>query len=364
VKPAAVQVLFAVEEETNHEAVLGLGPDAFQIYEDNVLVSSPDALKVINPDLTATQSTLLLLDWSGNAAGTPDAAAMLDATNAFVAKVRPQKVAVYAFDGTPELHPVAPFGASEAQLKSGLDALKDWKPKDDTSNLNGATAAALKTLRGATGDLIAGGALVIVSRQPDRAGRVSQKDLDEVLQKPENSKIRRFSVSLSQAGQPVAKSSEGGFFEGEGFHRRGANAAQPAVRSTATTADLPAKLEELGGRVAGFGKGYYFLVVCSGARAGQHEVRVEVTRKLTDAKGHTSVQNGTLTHKFSADGFGPGCKPTVPPEFTTAPEQLKTETKPEPKPEAKPKPAAKPPAAAPPAAPPPPASSSPEMFQP
>jgi hypothetical protein len=378
VKPANVQVLFVVEDEEKQEAIVGLGPESFQVYEDNALVSSAESFKIVNPDLTSSQSTLLLLDWSGNVAGTPEATAMIDAATAFVNRIRPQKIAVFAFDGSPDLHPVVAFGATEQQAKAGFDALKDWKPRDDTSNLNGATLAALKALRATTGDLIAGGALVIVSRQPDRAGRVSERDLDAALQKPENDRIRRFSISLSPAapkGTPEEKSkgtSGGGDGFGSGFRSRGAGAtAAPASSSSATTADIGTKLDELAARIGGFGKGYYMLALCSGARAGRHEVRIEVTRKLTNEKGHETTQSGTLTHKFSAEGFGPGCKPTIPPELGGQVEraEMKSEPKPESKPASKPesKPAAKPtPKPAAPAAtiPSPATTANPEVFQP
>lgn len=370
VKPAVVQLLFAVEDEDKHEAVLGLGPESFQVYEDSVLVSSAESFKIVNPDLTGAQSALLLLDWSGSVSGTPEAAAMVDAATAFVSRVRPQKVAVYAFDGSPDLHPVVLFGATEQQAKSGLDALKDWKGRDESSNLNGATVAALKVLRGTTGDLISGGTLVIVSRQPDRAGRVTQNDLDETLRKPENSRIRRFSMTLTSvgtkgAGAERSESSEGGgFFEGGGFRSRGAasGSAAQAVSTTVTTADLHTKLDELGGRIAAFGKGYYVLALCSAARAGQHEVKIDVTRKLKGEKGKDITQSGTLKHTFSADGFGPGCKPTIPSELAGQVERAELKSDAKPQPASPPAPSAAPPRKAP--APPPPASPATEVFQP
>lgn len=363
VKPAAVQVLVAVEDEERQEAVFGLGPSSFQVYEDNVLVSSADSVKIFNPDLTSAQSTLLLLDWSGNISGTPEATAMIDAATAFVNKLRPQKVAVFAFDGSADLHPVVAFGAPEPQAKAGFAALKEWKPHDDTSNLNGATKAALKALNGTTGNLVATGTLVIVTRQPDRAGRVSQQDLDETLRKPENSRIRRISIALGPAEsksattKPPAGAIQGNEIVG-GFRSRGGAAAAPTSSSSATTADLGAKLEELADRIVGLGKGYYLVALCSGARAGEHEVRIDVTRKVTNDKGRETTKTGTLRHKFNAAGFGPGCKPTIPTELGGQSERVEVKND------------AKPTAPATPKAAPPPATTSPapaktqEVFQP
>jgi hypothetical protein len=296
-KPANVMVYLSVDAEK--VPVPHLGDEAFKVFEDGAPVTAD--LRIVNPDMTATQFTVLLLDWSGHV--TPaDAAAMTDGAAALMSKLRPkQKVAVYAFDGSADLHPVVAFSAPDDRAKGNLDALKDYKPRDETSNLNGAVAAGMKALRGALGesDPMTGGQLVVVARGSDRAARLKREQLAELFKAPEASKIRRFVVGAGEE----------------------AKLAQLEYIGTNDTINVPnvgglaSALDGLGVRLASFAQSNYFVSYCSGARAGQHELRVDVTRKIKTDKGGEVEQTGTLTTKFNADGFGGGCKPKIPQEF-------------------------------------------------
>ena len=296
-KPANVMVYLSVDAEK--VPVPHLGDEAFKVFEDGVAVTAD--LRIVNPDMTATQFTLLLLDWSGRV--TPsDAVAMTDGAAALMAKLRPkQKVAVYTFDGSPDLHPVVAFSAPDDRAKANLDALKDYKPKDETTNLNGAVVAGMKVLRTALGesDPMTGGQLVVVARGADRAARVKREQIQELFKAPDAAKIRRFVVGVGED----AKLAQLDYI--------GTNDTMnaPSVGALAST------LDALGGRLSSFAQSNYFVSYCSGARAGQHELRVEVMRKIKTDKGGEVELTGTLTTKFSADGFGGGCKPKIPQEF-------------------------------------------------
>lgn len=295
-KPANVRMLVSVEADK--KPVMGLKPDAFTVYEDGVQSAASD-FTVASPDMTSMQYTLLLLDWSGKLSDI-EATQMTEGADALVKKLRPkQKVAVYAFDGAADLHPVIAFNASDAQVTSGLDGLKTWKARDNTSNLNGAIMAGAKALRTEMGEnLMHGGTMITVVRDSDRASRASMKEIEELFAEPDYTRIRRFAVTIGEPGKqakigPVG-SNETVAIEGPGV--------------------LGIKLAAMGDTIASFGSSYYVVVVCSHARAGEHELKIEVTRRSVDDKGKESSQKGTVSHKFSADGFAAGCTPAIPSE--------------------------------------------------
>jgi hypothetical protein len=296
-KPANVMVFLSVDAEKT--PVPGLGEEAFKVFEDGVPVTAD--LRIVNPDMTATQFTVLLLDWSGHVTAS-DAGAMIDGAAALMAKLRPkQKVAVYAFDGSPDLHPVVAFSAPDDRAKASLEALKDYKPQDETSNLNGAVAGGMKALRAALGesDPLTGGQLVVVARGSDRAARTKREQLQELFKAPETAKTRRFAIGVGEDAKLAQLDSIG----------------TNDTIYVANAGALSSALEGLGERLGSFAQSNYFISFCSGARAGQHELRVEVSRKIKTEKGGEVEQTGRLTQKFSADGFGGGCKPKIPEEF-------------------------------------------------
>jgi hypothetical protein len=65
------------------------------------------------------------------------------------------------------------------------------------------------------------------------------------------------------------------------------------------------------------GRSFYLLSYCTAARGGEHRVKLEVAREHADEKGKVSVDHGSLSYAFKADGFGPGCTPSVPDGWKT-----------------------------------------------
>src|SRR4029078_11287470 len=109
-KPSNVAVYFSVETRKG-DPVANLTPQDFKIYEDKQPVSILESKQTImHPGFAAIHYTLLLIDMSGSVVDSGDMPALIQAAATFGDRVGPyQKVAVYTFDGSPHLTPVAPF---------------------------------------------------------------------------------------------------------------------------------------------------------------------------------------------------------------------------------------------------------------
>src|SRR5580765_8799712 len=110
-RPSNVAVYFSVETR-NGQPVANLTPQDFHIYEDRQPVSILESKQtILNPEVAAIHYTLLLVDLSGSVVDSGDMPALIQAASTFGDRVGPyQKVAVYTFDGSPNLTAVVPFG--------------------------------------------------------------------------------------------------------------------------------------------------------------------------------------------------------------------------------------------------------------
>ncbi len=298
-RPSNVAVYFKVQTEGG-DPVGGLTADQFRIYEDNQLVSQYESKQtILNPEVTAVHYTLLLVDMSGSVSqsgnGTTDE--LVQAASAFTDHVeKQQKVAVYAFDGSPDLTPISPFSDQPGSAKAGIQQLTTFKPKDPSTNLNGAIVKALDELDTALGKAqqpLKFGTLVVFTDGTDRAGRVPQNEMEQhIKEKP----FDVFAIGLGAEMKP------------EYLQRIGKSGTANAADKNA----IVKAFDDVGARVEARTKSYYLLSYCSPSRAGKHEVRIEAVYK--DAQGK-SEQTGSLRSDFDATGFAPGCDPNTPPTF-------------------------------------------------
>ena len=117
-RPSNVAVYFTVDTP-NGDPVPGLTAESFKIYEDGQPVSALESKQtILNPEVAATHYTLLLVDMSGSVTESGDVPVIVESARAFTERVEKyQKVAVYAFDGSPSIHEIAGFstGGSAAQ---------------------------------------------------------------------------------------------------------------------------------------------------------------------------------------------------------------------------------------------------------
>jgi hypothetical protein len=289
-RPSNIAVYFTVDT-AGGEPVAGLSADAFHIYEDGAPVSVLESKQtILNPEVAATHYTLLLIDMSSSVAESPDLPAVVDAARAFAERVqRYQKVAVYTFDGGAEIRQLAGFGTGPA-LTGAIARLAEMRPKDPSTNLNGAILAAIHVLRrqqGASPTPLTFGTLVVFTDGTDRAHRVPRERLHEELA------LVDFDVLVVGAGAEI---------DGRELRLIGRDGA---ILSSDRT-QIAALFDRAAARVEAQSRRYYLLGYCSPSRAGEHDVTIEAV---------VGGKRGELVYRFDARGFGPDCDPTRPPRF-------------------------------------------------
>jgi Mg-chelatase subunit ChlD len=245
--------------------------------------------------------TILLLDVSGSMTESGRINDLIDAAKLFTEKVgQSQRVAVYAFDGSKQLHSVVPFTSRQSSVDGGLEGLRTWTPKDNSTNLHGGVVEGLKTLRKALDrekKPLKFGTVVVFSDGADRAARVSRQEMLTEMRKEEYDHFEMFAIGLGDPGELEDA-------ELEDIGRDGTViGTEPSKISEA--------FEKVAARIDAHSKRFYLLSYCTPARKGDHEVRIEIDR---EGEGGGS---GSLEYKFNADGFGPPpqCDPERKPTF-------------------------------------------------
>jgi hypothetical protein len=285
-KPSQVALFFSVETG-DHNPVPGLTAEQFHIFEDGKPVSPSESKQtILNPDIAVMQYTVLLVDMSGSVTGSGELAALQTPIDDFTKTIsQHQQTAVYAFDGRPEIIKLAGFSGSPHV------SLTSFKPKDPSTNLNGAILEAIKVLQKEMQHSPAQlplGTLVVFTDGTDTAARVSHQALMQALDAVD------FSVLVIGVGSEINQG------ELEAIGRDGAALSKDPGATTKAFSDIAA-------RVDGYSKSFYLLSYCSPTRAGEHEL--EVDPQAPDGTG------GSMTYRFRADGFGPDCDPTRKPVF-------------------------------------------------
>src|SRR5215510_3155600 len=105
--PSNVAVYFTVDKD-NGDPVPGLTADSFKIYEDGQPISALESKQtILNPEVSASHYTLLLIDMSGSVTGSGDVPVIVEAAKGFSQRVEKfQKVSIYAFDGSPSIRQI------------------------------------------------------------------------------------------------------------------------------------------------------------------------------------------------------------------------------------------------------------------
>jgi len=296
-KPSNVVIYFKVQKN-NGEPVGGLTADTFKIYEDGDLVSQYESKQtILNPEVAASHYTLLLVDMSGSITDSGATDTLVDAASAFAERIeaqKQQKVAVYAFDGSPDLHAIAPF-TTAGGAKGAIKGLAGYKPADPSTNLNGAVIKGLGELDKALATAqnpLRFGTLVVFTDGSDRARRVPWEDVSKALH---DTQYEVFAIGLGAEIQDAQLNAIG---------KDGT--AKAADKNAVVTA-----FDQIAARIEASTKAFYLLSYCSPARAGKHELTVEANAK--EQNGDTA--SGKTKSEFDATGFGTGCDPNQKPNF-------------------------------------------------
>jgi hypothetical protein len=244
---------------------------------------------------------LLLVDMSASVTESDQVGRIVAASNDFIARVEKfQKVAVYAFDGSPNLYEITPFTEDEARAEHGVEKLNQFVTKDPSTNLHGAIVQALDKLKtGLKGAKVPlrFGTLVVFTDGTDRAHRVSN---DEVRKTLDTAQFDTFAIGV---GAEVDKS------ELSAIGRSGTFASQKR-------GDIARGFDEVAARIEAASRRFYLLSYCSPSRAGEHDVEVEAV---------AGNKRGRLSHHFDANGFGPRCDPNQKPAFDVRHPRLRTD---------------------------------------
>jgi von Willebrand factor type A domain-containing protein len=287
-KPSNVAVYFTVETHKG-APVAGLTPQDFRIYEDQQPVSILESKQtILEPQVAAIHYTLLLVDMSGSVVDSGDMPALIEAASTFGERVGPyQKVAVYSFDGSPHLTQVSPFGGN---VRSGVSALAMRRPRDPSTNLNGAVIEGVRLLTQQMERApvpLRFGTLVVFTDGTDRAHRASPDDVDRALDSA------GFETYVIGVGQEVDR-------------RQLSRIGRSGTFASQSSADIKRGFDDIGARIEAASRRFYLLSYCSPSRAGEHEVEIEAL---------ASGSSGRLSYRFNANGFGPNCDPNQKPAF-------------------------------------------------
>ena len=280
------------------EPLTELNASNFRIYEDDQLVDSQHAgLTLLERHFAAEHHTVLLVDMSGDDAQVH--AAIARGVAGFVQRVRTsQGVTIYAFDGSEQLQLIEEFERqADASEPKSIPALQKWEPRDTSRDLNTAVLKGLMQLDARlmrVQKAIRIGTLVVFSRGPDLAGRVTDEQLRNALDQTHR--------QLYALG--VGDSTADGL---DAIGRSGTTRAQ-------SYATLAAEFENTAAVVDAALRRHYLLSYCSPSRAGLRRLRVEVVISTEDG----SEKRGGVEFQFDASGFGPGCDPNTVPRFVLA----------------------------------------------
>ncbi len=292
-KPSNVALYFSVETDSG-APVPGLSAEDFQIYEDGHLISPYESNQtILNPEMSVVHYVVLLLDLSGSITESGSLPALMDAAGAFVDRIVENKsahLAIYGFDGAADLHPIVGFTRNAGAAKAALTHLKNYQPKDPSTNLNGAVLASMQVLERRlekSTQPLRFATLVAFTDGTDRAHRVSD---DEMLTKLENSDVNVFAIGLGGEISPaqLGRIGNSGFVSALGED------------------NLLGAFNDIALRIEGAARKFYLLSYCSPARAGTHQLQISA---MVEGK------SGSLTHEFDAADFRPNCDPKTKPSF-------------------------------------------------
>jgi uncharacterized protein YegL len=289
--PANVASLIRVTHCDGKPLQTRLAPENFSMSEDGQVLSAYEALREVRPTRREiSEITVIVLDLSGSVHRSGLKQKMIEGTHRLIDQLgENRRIAIYGFDGRPDLIPYANFTDDREVLNEGMVRIQNADLVDDSTNLYGAVVNALEILDTAVQTEIRNvtqvthGTLVLFTDGTDRAQRV-----------------RGYSARTAVKHSPHST-----FTIGVGAEIDAAILAELG-NTGHMLVDDPDKIsdafEQVGRDVSARSLQDYVVSYCSPARAGAHELTIRV---------NTEEQVGQTTVKFYADNFGAGCDPSA-----------------------------------------------------
>jgi hypothetical protein len=208
-------MLLALERQ-DQQPLSGITTQSFSIYEDGTLISAANSKQtLIKVTDKVDHFTLLMVDL-GVARHEKTLNEVIAATKVFAERITTHhKIAIFGFDGRARLTQLVDFTQEITLLEKGVTSLSNG-PQDSSTNLYGAVVQALELLKERTAKSrkpVRLANLVIVTRGPDRAARVTAEAMNKAL---EQAQVQRYLVYLdTNADHRVQAIGKDGFFEAQ-----------------------------------------------------------------------------------------------------------------------------------------------------
>jgi hypothetical protein len=280
--PANVAAMVRVADCSGQPLGVVLDDDAFELAEDGSVLSDFEATRDVRPAEREIQGRVLLaLDLSGSITRQGLRSQMIEAARSIVdAADSDQQIAVFGFDGRPDLVPFTYFTPDRTEVEIALQTALAAPLVDDSTNLYGAIMSGLAVLdhavriEEADPSVVAHGSLVVFTDGSDHAGYVDADTVRATLDATDHSV---FAVGIGPSIDPEALSAIG----------RTSDAFDDVTRKIAARASAD-----------------YVVSYCTPARAGRRELEIRVTHDQLFGRAFLS---------FDATGFGAGCSPEASP---------------------------------------------------
>lgn len=294
-QPSNVAMYFIVRDAEG-EPLSGLTAETFNIYEDGQLISEHESQQtILNPEVSTVRYTLLLLDMSGSIVESGQVPLVQEASTAFLENIGEQEqIAIYAFDGREEIQPISEFDDRQAASAARVARLGSWRAEDPSTNLYGAVIQAVAVLNETRENSevpLHFGTIVVFTDGTDRAHRAT---LGQALRAVGGTDIQIYTIGLGgEVDQDVLQDiGRDGYYHAEGGD---------AVVQT---------FQDVAEDIQAMAQAFYLLSYCSPSRAGVHRLEIEAVQ---------GEETGSLSYRFDAAGFEPGCDPERPPEEFVVP---------------------------------------------
>lgn len=296
-RPSNVAAMVTVTQ--NDRPISNLSPSAFRLSEDGqVLDNQSVELRLLDPAVAASLHTVLLLDL-GHGSTEAERQQLRLAAESFIRSVRVrQSVTVLGFDGAPSTQLIGDFSVDASGAGTERLEKRQVAKLDPSRDLRGSVLEALDVLDNRLGKsprAIRIGSLVVFSRGPDFAGRVSPSEFKSRLERTKH-KMLLVSVTGDPSEAELASSSAYGRIDAE------------------AGGDLSAAFNQAASKVEQLSRSYYLVSYCSPARSGVRRLRIEAQVVNDDLQ----VETGSVEVQFDSTGFTRGCNSANPPRFQRA----------------------------------------------